>query len=449
MAQEYIFPKNFIWGTATAAYQVEGAWNEDGKGESVWDRFSHTPYHVTNGDTGDVACDHYHRTAEDIALMRWLGINSYRMSIAWTRILPEGRGAINPKGLDFYDRLIDSLLEAGIAPNVTLNHWDFPQALMEFGGWAARDSAYWFADYAQVVFKHLGDRVRFWATHNEPWCVAFLGYGNSHHAPGIADSSRAYRAAHHLLLGHGLAVQAFRAGSYNGEIGIVLNPQHIVPATQSEADQLAAQRVYEELVGWFMSPLFLGKYPEYLWNWIGSHRPEVLPDDFKIIRQPLDFLGINYYMTQAARFDVNGGLLKASAPSISDPGWGRTDMDWGVAPSGLKPLLLHLQSTYNPPKLIITENGVALPDTPDEMGFVRDWGRVHFHMEHLRAAHEAIQAGVNLQGYYAWSLLDNFEWAWGYKMRFGLIRVDYDQNCRRTPKQSAHWYRQVIAENGF
>ncbi|GAB4496149.1 MAG: GH1 family beta-glucosidase [Anaerolineales bacterium] len=449
MAQQYIFPKNFLWGTSTAAYQVEGAWNEDGKGESVWDRFCHTPYHVTNGDTGDIACDHYHRTAEDIALMRWLGINSYRLSIAWTRILPEGRGAVNPKGLDFYDRLIDALLEAGIAPNVTLNHWDFPQALMESGGWAARDSAQWFADYAQVMFKHFGDRVSFWATHNEPWCIAFLGYGNSHHAPGIADTSRAYRAAHHLLLGHGLAVQAFRQGGYKGEIGIVLNPQHIVPATDSEADQLAAQRVYEELVGLFMSPLFLGKYPEYLWNWIGSHRPDVHPEDLDIIRQPLDFLGINYYMTQSVRFDVGGGMLKASAPSISEPGWARSDMDWGIAPSGLTALLLHLQAAYNPPKLIITENGVALPDVPDATGFVRDWGRVRYHMEHLRAAHEAIQAGVNLQGYYAWSLLDNFEWAWGYKMRFGLIRVDYDQNCRRTPKQSAHWYRQVIAENGF
>jgi beta-glucosidase len=278
-----IFPEQFLWGVSTAAYQIEGAWNQDGKGESIWDQFTHRPYNVVNGDTGDVACDHYHRWPQDVALMRELGLRAYRFSIAWTRVLPEGRGAVNPKGLDFYERLVDRLLAAGIRPVPCLNHWDFPQALQEAGGWPNRDSADWFADYVRAVLDRIGDRALTWATHNEPWVIAFMGYGSGDHAPGICNYSQAYQTAHHLLLAHGRAVQLFRQGGYGGEIGIVLDTDHYVPATGSEADRAACDRVYEDKAGLFLSPLFAGRYPEALFEWIGPHRPRVLPSDLELI----------------------------------------------------------------------------------------------------------------------------------------------------------------------
>jgi beta-glucosidase len=441
------FPENFLWGAATAAYQIEGAWNEDGKGESIWDRFTHRHHTILNGDTGNVTCDHYHRMPEDVALIKELGLNSYRFSISWPRIIPQGRGDVNEKGLDFYDRLVDKLLEAGIAPSATLNHWDLPQAIQDAGGWPNRDSADWFAEYARVVFDRLGDRVAMWSTHNEPWVLAFFGYAYGIFAPGIADYSQAYQTAHHLLLAHGKAVQAFRAEGGSGEIGIVLSLNQYLPASDSSADRAAAQRVYENKTALFLQPLFKGNYPEMLFDWIGSHAPKIQEGDMETIRQPVNFLGVNYYTTETISFAQWGGLLKCADQPVSAPGWGRTEMGWGVNPAGLLAVLLDIKENFGNPKIYITENGCALKDTPDASGFVADWGRVNYLRAHFLAAHDAIQKGVDVRGYYVWSLMDNFEWAHGYAPRFGLVRVDYETQ-KRIPKQSAIWYREVIAGNG-
>ena len=442
------FPEGFLWGAATAAYQIEGAWNADGKGESIWDRFTHQPYRILNDDTGDVACDHYHRMPEDVALMKELGLQTYRFSISWPRVLPQGYGQVNPKGLDFYDRLVDELLAAGIAPNATLNHWDLPQALQDRGGWPNRDSADWFADYARVMFDRLGDRVPFWATHNEPHVITYVGYGDGRFAPGIADYSRAYQAVHHVMLAHGKAVQVFRAGNYEGEIGIVICFGNYVPASQDEADRLACQRAYEHMNAMFGDPLFKGSYPESLFEWIGPHAPQVLEDDMAIINQSVDFLGVNHYFTEQIAYDPHGGLLKLSSRLVTAPHWGHTTMGWGINPDGLKAVLLDLRERYNNPTVYITENGCAVDDVPDEDGFVADWRRVDYLRAHIRAVHEALQTGVDVRGYYVWSLMDNFEWAQGYSQRFGIVRVNYD-TLQRTPKQSARWYSEVIARNGL
>ncbi len=441
------FPDQFLWGAATAAYQIEGAWNEDGKGESIWDRFVHQPGHILNGDTGDVACDHYHRMADDVALMEDLGLRSYRFSISWPRVLPSGRGKVNPKGLGFYDRLVDRLLAADILPNVTLYHWDLPQALQELGGWFNRDSAHWFADYARVVFDRLGDRVPLWTTHNEPGVAAFVGYGEGRHAPGIRDLAQAYQVAHHLLLSHGQAVQIFRQGGYPGKIGIVLNLSHHVPADDREEDQAACERAYAQNASLFLEPLFHGRYPQALMDWIAPYQPHIEPGDLDLIRQPIDFLGVNYYMTCSIAHDPDRPPLQVRSSPVSAPGWGHTEMGWGINPPGLTAVLLDVKKRCNNPPVYITENGCALRDEPDATGFVADQGRIDFLRAHLEAAFEALQAGVDLRGYYVWSLMDNFEWAMGYKPRFGLVRVEYDTG-RRIPKQSAHWYREVIWQNG-
>ncbi len=442
------FPDGFLWGAATSAYQIEGAWNEDGKGEGIWDRFTHRVYNILEGDTGDVACDHYHRMSQDVALMKTLGLPSYSFSVSWPRVLPQGRGAVNEKGLDFYDQLVDNLLAANILPKVTLNHWDYPQALQDAGGWPNRDSVDWFVEYARMVFDRLADRVTLWVTHNEPWVIAFLGYALGLHAPGLCDYSQAYQAIHHLLLSHGKTVQLFRQGSYQGEIGIVLNLEGALPASQREADQAARQRVYEETASLFLDPLFNGHYPGMLFDWIGGHQPRVQAGDLDLIKLPIDFLGVNYYRTEAISHATSGSLLKAEAAPLSAPGWGQTEMGWGVNPAGLTATLLDVKERCGNLKVYITENGCAFRDTPDERGFVADWGRVNFLRAHLLAALDAIDAGVNLQGYYAWSLMDNFEWAKGYGPRFGLVRVDYDTG-RRIPKQSARWYSEVISQNGI
>lgn len=441
------FPQGFLWGAATAAYQIEGAWNEDGKGESIWDRFTHTPYKIYNGDTGDVACNHYHHMPEDVALMKTLGLKTYRFSISWPRVLPQGQGRPNQKGLDFYDRLVDNLLAAGIVPNATLNHWDFPQALQDRGGWANRDSTGWFADYARLMFDRLGDRVPMWTTHNEPWVVAFIGHAFGEFAPGIADYSVAFQVAHHLLLSHGKAVQVFREGAYPGQIGIVLDLQHHRPATAAQADHDACRRRYELTHAIFLDPLFKGVYPKLLWDWIGPHAPRLQDGDMDLIRQPIDFLGVNYYMTFDVRFCHRGGLFKLATEFVSAPNWGHTAMGWGINPAGLTDTLLNLKENYGNPKIYITENGCATNDIPDETGFVADQGRINYLRAHLMAVYRAIQAGVNVQGYYVWSLMDNFEWAHGLSKRFGIVRVDYSTG-RRIPKQSAGWYSRVIAQNG-
>jgi beta-glucosidase len=442
------FPQGFLWGASTAAYQIEGAWDEDGKGESIWDRFTHRPFRIERGETGDVACDHYHRWREDVALMRTLGLKSYRFSIAWTRILPNGRGEADRRGLDFYDRLVDELLAAGIQPNATLYHWDLPQALQDEGGWTNRQTANWFVEYAGQLFRRLGDRVGYWATFNEPRVTAFEGYGVGVHPPGLANTSDAYQSTHHLLLAHGQAVQAYRAGGYPGKIGIVLDFGHYLPASPAEADQAACRRAYAEGTALLAGPVLLGQYPQDLFEFIGPHQPRTEAGDLAAIAQPIDFLGVNYYMTFTVGFDAAGGHLKRSAAQVSAPGWGRTEMGWGVNPPGLAAILLDLHQNYRAPAMLVTENGAALPDRPDEQGFVADPERIRYIRDHLLAVYQAIQAGARVEGYYVWSLMDNFEWAFGYRPRFGLVRVDFE-TLARTPKQSAAWYREVIARNGL
>ncbi|MFZ5820990.1 MAG: GH1 family beta-glucosidase [Chloroflexota bacterium] len=442
------FPDHFLWGAAASAYQIEGAYNENGKGESIWDRFVRWDAHVLNGDTGDVACDHYHRMPHDVALFKELGIPCYSFTVSWTRVLPDGRGPVNAQGLDFYDRLTDELLASGIQPKATLYHWDFPQALQELGGWPNRDSADWFAEYAQVVFAKLADRVKFWATHNEPWVAAFLGYATGIHAPGMCDYSQAYQTAHHLLLAHGKAVQAFRQGGYDGQIGLILNLNGLAPASDSQADIAATQRVHDETHALFLDPVFNGTYPQALFDFIGPHQPKVQGGDAGLIHQPIDFLGLNHYNTDLVAFDVHGGLNKARLTPYSASGWGRTEMNWGIHPGGLKKEALYIKENYGNPPLYITENGCAMPDEPDETGFVADWDRIRFIKGHLHALHEAIQAGADVRGYFVWSVFDNFEWERGYGPRFGLVRVNYE-TLKRTPKQSAYWFRDVIASNAI
>lgn len=441
------FPDGFVWGTATSSYQIEGAWNEDGKGESIWDRFTHQKYKILGGDTGDVACDHYHRMPEDVALLKSLGVNSYRFSISWPRIQPDGRGKPNPKGLDFYDRLVDALLAAGIAPNATLNHWDIPQALEDAGGWPNRDMTGWFSDYARIMFDRLGDRVEMWATHNEPYVVAFLGYAFSIFAPGYADYSRAFQSTHHLLLSHGKAVQVFRQGGYKGKIGIVTDLQWAEAASDSEADQLANQRVLESSFDIFLSPLFHGRYPQYLMDWIGPMAPKVQPGDLEVISTPMDYLGINHYCTRLVSFDPSGGLMRARLVPKTLPMAGFTEVGWGINPEGLADVLAYVQHKYGNPAMYIAENGCAALDRPDDSGYVADYERIGYLRGYLSAIHGAVERGANLRGYYIWSFLDNFEWAHGYTPRFGIVRVNYE-NQARIPKKSYHWYKDVIAQNG-
>ena len=448
------FPKDFVWGAATAAYQIEGAWNADGKGESIWDRYSHTPGNIQHGDTGDVACDHYHRWRDDVALMRELGLRAYRFSIAWTRILPPGRGAVNRRGIDFYNRLVDALLEANITPFVTLYHWDLPQALQDSGGgWVSRDAAQAFAEYADVVSRALGDRVKNWITHNEPHVTAFVGYQLGAHAPGITDGARAVKASHHLLLSHGLATPIIRQNSAGAQVGIVLNTSHAMPATNRGEDADAARQVDGRVQRWFLDPLYGRHYPadivaEYAAaGYLPGGMSFVQPDDLRVIATPTDFLGVNYY---------SRSLVKRAAMSNSVPSHERvhlsqakyTDMGWEVYPDGLYQLLCHLYFSYRPAKILVTENGASYSDAPDARGVVNDTRRVDYLRAHIAAAHRALQAGVPLAGYFVWSLLDNFEWSFGYSQRFGIVWVDYATQ-QRIPKASAQWYADVIRQNGL
>jgi beta-glucosidase len=442
------FPKDFLWGVATSAYQIEGAHKEDGKGESIWDRFTRWEGRVLEKENGDVACDHYHRYKDDITLIKSLDIPSYGFSVAWTRILPQGRGQVNRSGLDFYSRLVDALLEAGIQPKCTLFHWDLPQALQELGGWPRRETADDFAEYARILFDRLGDRVKIWATHNEPWVAAFLGYGHGLHAPGICDYSQAYQAAHHLLLSHGKAVQAFRQGGHDGKIGLILNLNGLIPASLREEDVAATRRVHDETHALFLDPVFRGEYPQPLFDYVGVHQPKVQANDLGLVNQPIDFLGLNYYNTDLVSYDLFGGLNKARLTPYSAPGWGRTEMGWGINPLGLRDEVRHIQSNYGNPVLYLTENGCALPDAPNSEGFVADWDRIRFLSSHLQALHQAVEEGCNVRGYFAWTIFDNFEWERGYSKRFGLVRVDR-RTLQRVPKQSAYWYGEVIRQNAI
>ncbi|WP_405001365.1 GH1 family beta-glucosidase [Geochorda subterranea] len=440
------FPQGFLWGCATASYQIEGSPLSDGAGPSIWHRFSHTPGNVLGGDTGDVACDHYRRWRDDVVLMRELGIRAYRFSIAWPRVLPEGRGAVNENGLAFYGRLVDALLEADIIPFVTLYHWDLPGSLQDLGGWANRDVAGWFADYADVLFGRLGDRVHHWITLNEPWCVAHLGYILGQHAPGMRDLWAGLRAVHNLLLAHGRAVLAFRQRNMpEGRIGITLNFRPPHPGSQSEQDRAAARRAHAYHNRLFLDPIFTGRYPDPIVQWFKDSWPETLQSDQDVIRAPIDFLGVNYYTRNVVVHAPGTGLLHTRV--IRQPG-PHTAMGWEIYPEGLFELLLWIHQAYGSPVLYITENGAAFEDRPDPSGTVRDTDRLDYLRQHFVQAHRAIQEGVRLQGYFVWSLMDNFEWAHGYSKRFGIVYVDFGSQ-KRTIKQSGHWYCGVIARNGL
>jgi beta-glucosidase len=445
------FPDGFLWGTATAAYQIEGAVNEDGRGPSIWDTFSHTPGKTFEGHTGDVACDHYHRWPEDVRLMQQLGTPAYRFSIAWPRIFPQGTGQVNERGLDFYDRLVDALLQAGITPFVTLYHWDLPQALQDRGGWASRETVEAFAAYADVVARRLGDRVKHWITHNEPWVVAFAGHFLGVHAPGIQDSATALQVSHHLLLSHGRAVPAIRAASPDAQVGITLNLSPVHPAADSEEDRLAAQRYDGFLNRWFLDPIFGRGYPQDMLEVYGELAPTVEPGDLEAIAASLDFLGVNYYTPAFVRHDSSDANLLKLAPlspeELQARGYEVTEMGWAVVPNGLYELLIRLQRDYAPSTIYITENGAAFEDRLED-GRVHDPKRIAFLRDHFGAAHRAVQDGVPLRGYFVWSLMDNFEWAHGYSKRFGVIYIDYD-TLERIPKESYAWYAEVIRANGL
>jgi beta-glucosidase len=435
------FPVEFVWGAATAAYQIEGATEADGRGESIWDRFCHTPGNVANGDTGDRACDHYHRWREDIDVMSSLGLQGYRFSISWPRIQPTGRGPANPKGIDFYRRLAEGLLERGIAPLATLYHWDLPQALQDEGGWASREVAERFEVYAELVFEGLGDLVQDWVTHNEPWVTSFLGYGYGTKAPGVQDWRAALTSAHHVLLSHGKAVAAFRDGRRTGRIGITLD------LTQVYGEAEAALRLDGNRNRWFLDPVLRGGYPADMVDLYEERLGPlefVQPGDLEEIAAPIDFLGVNFYQPAVVRLADDDGLVGVRELPPDGP---TTAMGWRVVPGSLTELLLRLKHDYGDIPLLITENGASFDDPPvDGNGVVEDPQRVEYLRDHVAAVERAIGEGVDVRGYYVWSLLDNFEWEHGYASRFGIVGVDFESQ-RRTPKRSALWYRDLITEH--
>jgi beta-glucosidase len=441
------FPQSFLWGVGTSAYQIEGAVKEDGRGESIWDKFCATPGKIYNGDSGAVACDHYHRWEQDLDLMKQLGVQTYRFSVAWPRIIPTGQGEVNQKGLDFYRRLTDGLLKRGIVPMATLYHWDLPQALEDKGGWANRDTSARFAEYAEVVFKALVDQIPMWATINEPWVTANVGYAWGTHAPGRRDATAAKKAIHYQLLAHGLAVQNFRTHSAkNSQIGIVLNTAPVYPLSSSANDAKAATQEDATRNRVYLDPVFKGSYPTDLLEIWQRETPDlsfIQSDDLKTINQPIDFLGLNYYNPVYVRGNGSGQPQSVSGPHP------HAFLDWEeIYPEALYDHLVRLKKDYNNPTIYITENGAAFVDKLDESGQVNDQERLQFLQDHFRSAHRAIQDGVNLKGYYVWSLMDNFEWAEGYRARFGIVYVDYATQ-KRYPKQSALWYQNVIRQNGL
>ena len=422
---------DFVWGVATSAYQIEGGVGQGGRGESIWDRFCATLGKVRNGDNGTVACDHVNRWAEDLDLIQAGGFSAYRFSIAWPRVQAAGSGAWNEEGLAFYDRLVDNMLERGLQPHATLYHWDLPQALQDQGGWLVRDTAQRFADYAEHIGRRLGDRLASLATHNEPWCTAILGHLTGQFAPGWRDEGACVQASHHLLLSHGLALQRLRAAGVKCPLGIVLNMSPATPATAAPADVALAEREYARMVRWFIEPLLLGRYPAEA-EWLAPMQRE---GDMAVIQQPMDFLGVNYYTR----------IWSSSAGAPAPCKDGVTDMGWEIYASGLSELLQRLHRDYKLPPILITENGMANADSVDDAGQVPDAARIDYLRQHLEALAEAKAAGVDLRGYFAWSLLDNFEWDSGYAKRFGLVHVDYATQAR-TPKDSYHWMKQNMKQ---
>lgn len=435
------FSSNFLFGTATASYQVEGAYNIDGRTMSIWDTFSRTPGKVLHGHTGDYACDQYHRYQEDIELMHQAGIQAYRFSLAWPRILPGGGSTVNQKGIDYYNRLIDALLKKDIAPAVTLYHWDLPQELEDAGGWPERQTALQYAEYAEVCFKAFGDRVKNWITLNEPWCSSHLGYLQGRHAPGKQNRQLAYQAVHHLNLAHGLAVQRFREGGYAGKIGITLNLTSPRPATRREEDLYAADRAKDGQSRIYLDPIFGRGYPERHLKIEPAVTLPIEEGDMEIISSPIDFLGMNYYWEDAVRFDADAPEEFVQAGTYQK----QTHMGWDIVPEGLYRQVRWVNETYGPIDLYITENGAAFPDRLSEEGTrCHDPERVEFLKGHLSVCRRLEEEGIPLKGYFLWSLLDNFEWAYGYTRRFGAIYVDYG-DFRRIPKDSYYFYRDVIS----
>lgn len=434
------FPETFQFGAATSSYQIEGAVAEDGRKPSMWDHFAHNSGRIADGSTGDVACDHYHRVDEDVALMQALNLNAYRFSIAWPRVIPDGVGAVNEKGLDFYDRLVDKLLECGIAPYATLYHWDLPQALAERGGWLNRNTSYAFATYSEVVARRLGDRVHTYATLNEPRCSAIVGHLEGRHAPGERDRAKALTAAHNLLLAHGFAMPALRAHTRAAKLGIVLDVKPFFPADDRAESRQAAHHAYGIFNRWFAEPVFQGHYPQDIWEGYGDKVPEVRAGDMEIIHQPIDSLGINYYSRGFVAHDAH--LPYPHAAEVRHPASSYTAMGWEVFPQGLYDILKRFHQDYAPKAIYVAENGAAFDDQLID-GQVNDQERLDYLESHLSAAARAVAEGVPLIAYLVWSMLDNYEWGWGYTRRFGLVHVDYETQ-RRTPKKSALWYRDYI-----
>ena len=436
LGQTLRFPPGFVWGVATSAYQIEGAAAVDGRAPSVWDTFCRVPGVIADGSHGDQACDHYHRWAEDLDIVRDLGLGAYRFSVSWPRVQPLGRGGWNEAGLDFYDRLVDGCLARGVTPYLTLNHWDLPQALQDQGGWAVRDTVHRFVDYARRINERLGDRVRSITTHNEPWVVAVLGHEKGVFAPGLKDRALAMQVSHHLLLSHGLALQALRADCATAELGIVLNLAPFHPATDTAADREKAQLEDGLLRRWYLDPIYHGKYPDDVLAHLGADAPNIPPGDLGNIRQPVDFVGVNYYTRSVVSAEGHWDAQAAGKPT--------TAMGWEIYPEGLTELLLKLRQDYPIPALIVTENGGAFNDMLTPEGRVHDADRTRYVAQHIAAVHHAIAQGAPVTGYMVWSLLDNFEWSSGYAKRFGIVHVDYATQ-RRTLKDSARWYRDFLA----
>lgn len=429
------FPHDFVWGVATSSFQIEGAAREDGKGESIWDRFCTLPGVIADASNGELACDHYHRLESDLDLIASLGVDAYRFSVSWPRVQPLGSGAWNEAGLAFYERVVDGLLKRGIQPFLTLNHWDLPQALQDAGGWAARETVHHFVDYARAINERLGSRLAAITTHNEPWVIAVLGHEKGNFAPGIKSRKTSYQVAHHLLLSHGLALQALRADGCKAKLGIVLNLGHHEPATGSAEDAALAKLDDARGRRWYTDPLFLGRYPQEVLDELGDDAPLVQPGDMANINTPMDYLGVNYYSRNVSSAGVPFDITKSGLPL--------TDMGWEIYPRGLTELLLTLHRDYTLPPTYITENGGAFPDALQD-GQVHDADRTDYLRTHIAAVGAALVQGVPVAGYMVWSLMDNFEWSSGYAKRFGIVHVDY-QTLERTPKASARWYRAFVA----
>lgn len=430
----FTFPDDFVWGVATSAFQIEGAAAQDGKGPSIWDRFCRQPGAIADQSNGDIACDHYHRWSTDLDLIASLGVDAYRFSVSWPRVRPAGGGAWNEQGLAFYERLVDGLLSRGIKPFLTLNHWDLPEALQAGGGWANRDTVHRFVEYAEGIHARMGDRLESIATHNEPWVMAVLGHETGVFAPGIKDRRTAVQVSHHLLLSHGMALQALRAQGCRAKLGLVLNLAPMHPATDSPADLAKTKLEDGRLVRWYMDPLFKATYPQDVLDALADDAPRVEPGDMQTIATPMDFLGVNYYsrsvVSAGEAWDARSGEREV------------TDMGWEVYPEGLTELLVRLHQDYPVPPLYVTENGGAFKDTLED-GQVHDIQRTRYIARHIEAVAQAMRQGVCMRGYMVWSLMDNFEWASGYEKRFGIVHVDY-ASLQRTLKDSAHWYRNFM-----